>query len=87
MSEKNSDSQEMKLTYSGFLTINGQRCVSVSFERGEDIAEGTVPGCKITKNKGFTNEEINRLEEYLQVNMDQIMKSAREISSLTHILR
>ena len=50
--------EEVKLTHSGFLSVNGRRAVSVRFERGEDVAEGMLPPGKLTKNQGFTEEEI-----------------------------
>ena len=45
--------EELKLTHSGILVKQGRRHVSVRFERGSDIAEASLPECKVIKNKVF----------------------------------
>lgn len=74
--------QEVKLTHSGILVVKGRRHVSVRFERGGDIAEGSLPECKITNNSGFSEEEIQGLEHYLELNCDEIFVKAKEINHI-----
>lgn len=76
--------EEVKLTHSGILSSGGRKQVSVRFERGNDMAEGKIPGCKITKNKGFMDEEIKGLENYLELKCDEIFAKAKEISNIRH---
>ena len=77
--------QEVEMTYSKVLAKEGKRYVSVSFERGKDLAEGSIPACKIQRNQGFSDEEICRLEDYLVANCDKIMDMAKQISSIKHL--
>lgn len=84
--ENNEFSQEMKLTYSGVFRSDGRVCSSVCFERGENVAEGIIPEGKITKNKGFSEEEVLQLENYLRDNSKQLMEEAHKISTLEHLL-
>ncbi|MCR5179387.1 MAG: hypothetical protein K6C95_10445 [Lachnospiraceae bacterium] len=79
------------MTFSAFVhDRTGKRIVRVSFERpsssgkGSDIAEGTVPGGKIEKFKGFTPEEAAGLSDYLKANEDEILKRAKAISNPMH---
>ena len=77
--------EEVKLTHSGFLSVNGRRQVSIRFERGEDVAEGTLPPGKITKNKGFTEKEIAGLELYLELKCDEIYTKAKELGKIKNL--
>lgn len=76
--------EEMKMTYSRLYAAGGKKCVSVRFERGEDVAEGGLPECKIKKNRGFSTEEVEGLEHYLELKCDEIYAKAKEISKITH---
>lgn len=73
--------QKVKLTHSGILSVKGRKQVSVRFERGRDVAEGTLPQCKITKNNGFSEEEIKGLENYLEQKNDEIFAKAKELNN------
>lgn len=77
---------ELKMTYSCIVKKGKQKVVRVSFEREGAYAEGIVPEGKIEKQKGFTKEEITQLELYLKINGDSILKDAKEISGISHLL-
>lgn len=77
--------EEVKMTYSGIVAAGGRKKVSVTFEDGTCIAEGSIPDCKITKNSGFTEDEIVVLEKYLQMNQMEIINKAKEISGFRTI--
>lgn len=74
--------EEMRLTHSGIIVKQGRRHVQVRFERGNDIAEASLPECKVTKNQGFAEEEIKGLELYLELKNDEIFAKAKEISNI-----
>ncbi len=76
--------EELKLTHSGILVKQGRRHVSVRFERGSDIAEASLPECKVIKNQGFSEEEVAGLELYLEMKNDEIFAKAKEISNIKH---
>lgn len=78
-----SQSQEMRMTYSGLLSQkDGKKIVRVIFERGKDYAEGIVPSGVMEKSSGFTLEELKQLSEYLICNADDILTKAREVNPL-----
>ena len=74
--------EEMRMTHSSVLSKGGQPYVSVRFERGTDIAEGSVPACKITKSQGFSGQELLGLEGYLEQSAKDILKKAKDISGI-----
>lgn len=78
--------EEMKMTYTSVVTKNNKPMISIKFERGKDMCEGSVPDCVISKNNGFTSEEIEGLEYYLRANKKEIIEHAKSISGLLNIL-
>lgn len=76
--------EEVRMTHSSVLSKDGDPYVSVRFERGNDVAEGSVPACRITKNEGFSAEEVLGLEGYLEQNAREILRRAKDISGLRH---
>ncbi len=76
--------EELRFTHSAVLAKDGKPYVSVRFERGEDVAEGSVPLCKIERNHGFSEEEVLGLEGYLEVNAKEIFRKAKDISGIQH---
>ena len=70
--------EEVRLTHSGIFAKDGRRCVSVRFERGRDVAEAILPACRVTKNEGFTDEEVRGLEQYLESKNDEMPHADRE---------
>lgn len=79
-------SEEIRMTYSGVITKNNQKIVHVSFERGKDFAEGSLPSGKIEKSTGFSTEETQQLSLYLLQNADDIMKKAQKVNPLRNWL-
>ncbi|MDO4187415.1 MAG: hypothetical protein Q4D29_00360 [Lachnospiraceae bacterium] len=78
--------EEMKMTYTSVLTKDNKPLISLSFERGKDSCEAVVPECKILKNDGFSEEEVEALEYYLRVNKQTIIDNSKGISGLFNIL-
>ena len=69
----------IKMSVSPVLSKDGQRYAFVSFEDGERIAEGRIPECKLVSNKGFSEEEAARLEEYMKEELAQLKRMAASI--------
>ncbi|WP_035783888.1 hypothetical protein [Butyrivibrio sp. MC2021] len=79
-------SDGITMTYSAIVRDkDNKKIVRVSFERGgalgKEIAEGLLPECKITRQNGYSQEEILGLEEYLRANQEDIMDKAKVISN------
>ncbi len=81
--------QEINMTQTGFLASrSGKRFIRVEFSRrganGLDTAEGIIPGGKILKQNGFTEQEVASLEFYLKNNKEEIVSRAKELSNPLH---
>ncbi|MBR1524832.1 MAG: hypothetical protein IJ641_10315 [Lachnospiraceae bacterium] len=72
------DSVDIKV--SGVFTKNGKQIAYVSFTDGVKTAEGIIPDCTITKNKGFTDDEISQLEAYMKKDLASLKKMAAGIN-------
>lgn len=79
--------EEMTMTYSGIVVSGGKKKISVTFEAGEAYAEASIPDCKVTRSRGFAEDEIIMLEKYLQMNQVEIAKKAKEISGLRGFMK
>lgn len=77
--------EEMKMTYTSVVTKDNKPMISLKFERGKDVCEGSVPDCVISKNSGFTDEEIEGLEYYLRTNKKSIIEQTKSISGFLNI--
>lgn len=78
--------EEMTMTYTSVLTKDGKPHISLRFERGKDNCEAVIPDCIITKNNGFSSEEVEGLEQYLRASKKTIIESSKGISGLFNIL-
>ena len=56
------NSDAVTFTYSGVLNKGNRKFICVRFERSrgtqKDYAEGEIPKCEITKQQGFSEEEL-----------------------------
>lgn len=59
---------------------DGKKCAYVSFEEGARFAEGRIPDCVITSNKGFSQEEVNQLEDYMRRELKNLKKMASGVN-------
>jgi hypothetical protein len=57
--------------------------VCVSFSEKGKSAEGYVPSCKIERNNGFTADEVEQMEAYLEENKSLIWEEAKKINITT----
>lgn len=73
---------EVKMLVSCVVEKEGRKIVRLSFLRGEDYAEGILPDGLIEKSRGFTDGEIQKLENYIRTNRQDILKQAKEINPL-----
>ena len=75
--------QQITMTYSGFVKVDGKQTVRIRFEREDEIgtafAEGTLPSCKIENSIRFEKEEIDQIEVYLREQLDFLWAEAGKI--------
>ena len=78
----------MQMIVSGIIGNGDSKHACVLFLDGARSAEGQVPSCKISKNKGFNEDEVIRLEKYMKDNVYEIKaEAARMNNPLKAILR
>ncbi len=78
---------EVKMLVSGYVVKDKRRIVRVSFLRGDEYAEGILPDGKIDKSKGFSEEEIRKLENFLRVNKEEILGEAKKVNPIRSWMR
>lgn len=74
--------RELNMLISAMVAGDGDRQACVYFSEGEKYAEGYVPGCVITSQKGFSDEELEKLKEYLAANSADIICKAKGINPI-----
>ena len=80
-------SDALNMTISGIVPKDGRKHIYVVFEDGKRKAEGVIPDCVITANKGFSEEEVKMLEFYLKHNQDEIRARAKEINAIKALMK
>ena len=71
--------QELNMTISPVCMKDGEKCAYISFSDGIRTAEGRIPDCKIISNKGFTQKEAERLENYMSAELATLKRIAAGI--------
>ena len=66
---------------------DGKQYAYVSFTDKKRSAEGKIPECKITSNKGFEEGEVLQLEIYMKQQLDQLKKMAASVNVATAFMK
>lgn len=77
---------EVKMLVSCVVVKENRKIVRVSFVRGKDYAEGILPDGLIENSKGFTAEEVRKLETFMRSNRQDILKEAKAVNPLRNWL-
>lgn len=78
--EKAGDSGALTMSVSPICPKEGKKVAYVTFSDGIREAEGEIPTCRIIRNKGFAQDEIVQLEEYLQRELENLKKMASKLN-------
>ncbi len=70
---------EMNMLVSPVCAKDGKQYAFVSFSDEERSAEGKIPECKIVSSYGFTEAEVEQLEDYMRRELTQLKKMAAGI--------
>ena len=73
---------ELNMSVSPICVKDGKRYAFVNFTDGNRFAEGKIPDCKIISNKGFSKEEVGKLEEYMNKELPRLRQMAAGINVL-----
>ena len=77
---------ELKMSVSPICTKDGKKYAFVSFTDGVRTAEGKIPDCVITSNVGFSEDEVQQLEDYMKQELSQLKKMAAGINVMKTFL-
>lgn len=77
----------MNMIVSGVFNKNGKKTAYVRFEEDKRYAEGTIPDCKITAYNGFTDDEVEQLEAYMQGNLEMLKRQAANVNPITAMMK
>ena len=75
------------MNVSGILNYGGKKAICVMIEDGSKSIEVRLPDGEILSRKGYTENEAEEILSYLSENMDDIMKTAREINPMAAFLK
>lgn len=78
-------SDDIKMLVTSMIHNEGKAFARVSFLRENDWAEGIVPGGRIEKAEGFSEEEIEKLEAYLAGEQDMILQQAKGVNPIRNL--
>lgn len=73
---------EIKMSVSSVTRSDDKKGVYVLFTDGDKSAEFVVPGCKAINNKGFDEEELKQLRDYVDNEQDYIFSLAKTVNPM-----
>lgn len=68
------------------ITGKQEKKIYVSFTEGENTAEGILPDCVVISNKGFDDEELEKIEKYMRENRDLLVNQAKTVNPMRAFL-
>ncbi|MCH5256299.1 MAG: hypothetical protein J1D87_03360 [Lachnospiraceae bacterium] len=77
---------ELNMSVSPICVKDGKKYAFVSFTDGTRTAEGKIPDCTITNNDGFSEDEVQQLEDYMNQELPQLKKMAAGIDVMKTFL-
>ena len=78
--------KDIKMSVSSMTRNKDKKAVYVFFQDGEKTAEFTLPGCELVKNKGFSDDDIRQLKEYIDNEQDTIFGMAKQVNPIKAIM-
>lgn len=78
---------ELNMSVSPICAKDGEKYAFVSFTDGERFADGKIPDCKIMLNKGFSQDEVKQLEEYMRSELATLKRMAAGIHVMDAFLK
>ena len=75
------------MSVSSMTRTEDKKALYVMFTRGEDMAELVLPELTVLKNKGFSEDEIRKLLDYIDGSRDEIYSLAKGIDPIKAMLK
>ncbi len=70
------------MSVSSMTRTKDNKAIYVLFTDEDKSAEFAIPDCRLIKNAGFSQEEIDRLLDYIRNEQDTILTLAKSINPL-----
>ncbi len=80
-------SDALEMSVSPIFLVNGKKKACVSFTDKKRTAEGMIPECVITKNNGYSEEEIKALEDYMKKELKKLKQMAANVNVLKAFMK
>lgn len=80
-------STDITMSVSSLTRSGDNKAVYVLFRDGKKSAEFALPECRVVKNSGFDEEEIEKLREYVDGERDSIFGMARKINPVKALMK
>lgn len=77
---------EITMSVSSLIRKDGEKALYVLFSGKESNAEFILPEGNLLNSKGFSEEELSKLKEYVQNEKDSIYSMAKEINPMKAFL-
>ena len=74
--------KDIKMSVSSMTRNKDKKAIYVFFQDGDKTAEYTLPGCELVKNKGFSDDDIRQLKDYINNEQDTIFAMAKQVNPL-----
>lgn len=73
---------EVRMSVSSMTRKDDKKGVYVLFTDGDKSAEFVIPEVKVISNKGFDEEEMNQLRDYVENQQDYIFSLAKTVNPM-----
>lgn len=78
--------ESVQMNISSVIRKDGNKAIYVLFSDGDKCAEFILPDKKVLKNSGFSVEELKKLKDYLENDLDRIYSMANKVKPLNGFL-
>lgn len=82
----NNMNSEVKMQVSSFFRKDGEKSIYVMFNDSDKSAEFILPECKLLKNSGFSEDELEQLKDYIDNEKDSIYEIAKKVNPMKGFL-
>ena len=79
--------ENINMTVSPVCSKNKNKFAYVSFTDGKCQAEGRIPECKITSNNGFSDDDVEVLELYMNSNLAKLKRMAAGVNIIDAFMK
>lgn len=77
----------MDILVSGISSRDGKKVAYVQFTRDDCVAEAMIPSCEILSNKGFSEQDLKDIDQFLHDNMIRLKNEAAGINPIKAMMK